>query len=70
MEAPRHCEVSVSTIPARHCVTCGAVITACMGFGNAGDFLALLAGTQEVVREICGVCMLKRDLTEYEQESR
>jgi ribosomal protein S27AE len=39
----------------RQCSECGAEIAECMGFVNAGDFLA----NAKPVREVCGKCVLK-----------
>lgn len=48
----------------RHCIECGRSIEACFGFTLGRDISAALAGTlpMEWVRELCGLCVLRRDV--------
>jgi len=50
----------------RHCIECGRPISLCNGFTLARDVVAALAGELpgEWVRELCGLCVLRRDLPE------
>lgn len=50
----------------RHCIECGRSITLCNGFTLARDVVAAMAGELpgEWVRELCGRCVLLRDLPE------
>lgn len=48
----------------RHCQFCGARITDCNGFVNAGEFARLLNGEKIVPREFCGRCDVRMMLEE------
>jgi hypothetical protein len=41
---------------------CGTPIAACMGFCIAEDIVACFEGRQTTVRELCGKCVLLRDI--------
>lgn len=49
----------------RVCDDCKDPIAECMGFVNAGDWLALVIGKRVLVRELCGKCVLRRDLQKF-----
>ena len=52
----------------RHCLRCGAEITACMGCVVGRDLVKLFAGEKIIPRELCGICCLKYEATEAEPE--